>query len=509
LHDRAMQAVTQGILITDPRQPDNPLIYVSPGFTAITGFTAEEAIGRNCRFLQGPETDPAAVAAIREALLHGKPCRVELLNYRRDGSTFWNELSIAPVSDNQGNISHFVVVQTDVTSRRQLEEHYRQAQKMEAIGRLAGGVAHDFNNLLTVINGYSEVLLQDPSLSEESRTLVELIEKAGRSSAQLTQKLLTFSRRQVIKPQVLDLNEILNDVQAMIRSLIGEQITLTTSLDPALECIEADRGDVEQVIMNLVINSRDAMPTGGALQITTRNASESEAPVGAASPVRSVTLEISDTGHGMTEEVQRRIFEPFFTTKEAGQGTGLGLSVVHGVIKQNRGDIQVSSQAGRGTKVVVYWPATSNRKAPDMAVPAQPRAIGHENARRTILLVEDEEQVRRFSRQALTTVGYQVLDARDGRAALEIAKSYREPIHLLVTDVVMPKMGGAELAAQLAHSHPETKVLFVSGYSDDAVVRHGIRTDSIHFLSKPFSMSALAAMAKLILDREARHGVRS
>ena len=328
LRDRAIQSVTQGILIADMGRPDNPIIYASPGFERLTGYTAAESVGRNCRFLQGPDTDGNAVAQLRDAVRAGRPCTVELLNYRKDGSPFWNEVSISPVFDGQPKPTHFVGVQTDVTGRRLLEEQLRQAQKMEAIGRLAGGVAHDFNNLLTIINGYSEIIQGRLAADDSLRGLAREIGQAGDRAASLTRQLLAFSRKQVLEPKVLSLTAIVTDTSRMLQRLIGEDIDLVTSLEPSLGRVKADPGQIEQILINLSVNARDAMPQGGRLTVVTANA-DLDASASSADPDFRpgpyVMLGVTDTGTGMDEETKARIFEPFFTTKGVGQGDGAGL----------------------------------------------------------------------------------------------------------------------------------------------------------------------------------------
>ena len=365
LRDRAIQAVTQGILITDPNQPDNPIIYASPGFLRLTGYQAEQVIGRNCRFLQGKDTDPAAVARVRRAIQVGEACTVELVNYRTDGSAFWNELSISPVRDSAGRLTHLVGVQADVTARRTLEEQFRQAQKMEAFGQLAGGVAHDFNNQLTIINGYSELLFQRLLKGDPSREFIAQINKAGERSAGLTRQLLAFSRQQVLAPRLLDLNEVVAETEKMLCRLIGEDIRLATIKDPQLGVVRADPGQIEQVLMNLAVNARDAMPEGGRLTIETQNVEVEEAYAQGhpdAHVGSHVLLSVTDTGTGMTPEVCARIFEPFFTTKGPGKGTGLGLATVYGIISQSGGHLAVSSKVGVGTTFEVYLPRVEQRE---------------------------------------------------------------------------------------------------------------------------------------------------
>jgi PAS domain S-box-containing protein len=500
LRDRAFEAVAQGVLITDPSQPDNPIVYSNPAFEKITGYPRAEIQGRNCRFLQGPGTDPAAVDKVRAAIREKRPCLVELLNYRKDGAPFWNALSVAPVFDNGGALSHFVGLQTDVTSLKNLEQQLRQAQKMEAFGQLAGGVAHDFNNLLTVILGYSELMLASLPVGDPSREPIQEICNAGERAALLTRQLLAFSRKQVVEPQVLDLNSVVAGMEKMLKRLIGEDVELTAVPAPGLATVKADPGQVEQVLLNLAVNARDAMPQGGKITIETANVDldegygQSHAEV---VPGRYVLLAVSDTGCGMTEQVKAHIFEPFFTTKEVGKGTGLGLATVFGIVKQSGGHVRVYSEAGHGTTIKVYLPSVAE------AVPAVQSIVEPEPARsagQTILLVEDEKAVRAMTALALRSKGYTLLEAANGEEAVLLGEQHTGPIHLLMSDVVMPRMGGRQLAERLTSQHPEMRVLFVSGYTDDAVVRHGVLRAEVAFLQKPFTMDALHRKVQKILD---------
>ncbi|OWK34144.1 sensory box histidine kinase/response regulator [Fimbriiglobus ruber] len=500
LRDRAIRAATQGLLITDPNKPDNPIVYVSPGFERITGYASDEVLGCNCRFLQGADTDPVAVARLREAVRDAKSCSVELLNYRKDGTPFWNELSISPVRDEVGCLTHFVGVQADATGRRSLEEQFRQVQKMEAVGQLAAGVAHDFNNLLTIINGYSEILLQGLPSDDPFRDMVTEIFKAGERSAGLTRQLLAFSRRQVLTPRILVLNGVVADTNKMLRRLIGADVRLTTTLDRGLGAVRADSGQIEQVLMNLAVNARDAMPRGGVLTIETRNVELDDAYARAhpdARPGPYVLLGVSDTGCGMSPEVRARIFEPFFTTKGAGKGTGLGLATVYGIVQQSGGHIMVDSEVGVGSTFKVYLPRVNlvaeNTKAhPGAGTP--PRGT------ETVLIAEDDDGVRALIVRVLAHNGYTVLEAADGDEAVRLSSAHVGSIHLLVTDVVMPGAGGRSVAEQVAERHPESRVLFVSGYTDDAVIRHGVLREGVNFLQKPYSPVALMFKVREVLD---------
>jgi PAS domain S-box-containing protein len=500
LRDRAIQAVTQGIFITDAEPPDYPIFYASPGFERMTGYTQEEVLGKNWRFLQGKDTDPEAVALVRKAVHEGRPCTVELLEYRKDGSPFWNELSISPVLDAEGRLAHFIGVQTDVTERRLLEAQYHQAQKMEAVGQLAGGIAHDFNNLLTIINGYSELVLSQMWPGDPNLELVAQIHRAGERSAALTRQLLVFSRKQVVAPRVLDLGAVVADAEKMLRRMIGEDVRLETKLGSRQVLVRADPGQLEQVLMNLTVNARDAMPRGGRLAIATAavelDADHTRVRVGARLGPYAL-LTVSDTGGGMTPEVMARIWEPFYTTKGVGNGSGLGLAVVHGIVEQAGGFIVVESTPGVGTTFDIYLPAVEG-SAEFHRGSADPRLPPRGNE--TVLLVEDEDGVRTLTRHVLADRGYLVLEASDGEEALGVASRHPGPIHLLLTDVVMPGMGGRELADRIAALRPEAKVLYVSGYTDDAIVRHGVLEEQVSFLQKPFSTIALASKVREVLD---------
>jgi CheY-like chemotaxis protein len=371
---------------------------------------------------------------------------------------------------------------------------------MDAVGQLAAGVAHDFNNLLTIINGYSDLLLQGLPSSDPNRELIAEILKAGERSAGLTRQLLAFSSQQVLAPRVLDLNSVVADSYKMLRRLIGEDIRLHTSLAPALGTIRADPGQLEQLLLNLAVNSRDAMPRGGQLTIQTRNINLDEDHVRTHADARSgphVCLSVTDTGVGMPPEIQARIFEPFFTTKGPGKGTGLGLATVYGIVKQSSGHIVVESTVGVGTTFEVYFPQTDKPAGGSKVVTG---LLAPPKGDETLLLVEDEGGVRGLTRHVLVGCGYKVLEAADGPAALMVAAAHPGPVHLLIADVVMPGMGGREVAEQLGKRHPKMRVLFVSGYTDDAVIRYGVMRDSVNFLQKPFAPAALALKVREVLD---------
>jgi two-component system cell cycle sensor histidine kinase/response regulator CckA len=500
LRDRALEAVSQGIVITDYELPERPVIYVNQGFERLTGYSREEALGRNCRFLQGPLTDRETVLGIRKAIDSYSNHYCELLNYRKDGSTFWNAVSISPVRNEHGRVRYFLGVLVDVTDRRRLEEHYSQAQKMEAVGRFAGGVAHDFNNLLTVINGYGDMLLDMLPAQSEPHRLIDQIRQAGERGANLTRQILAFSKHKGSVPLVLDVNEVIVNMEAMLCRLIGEDLEFRTRLAANLQPVKLDPAQLDQIIVNLVINARDAMPGGGLLSISTKRAELSEDDVCGhldAKPGCFAILSISDTGVGMDEATRARVFEPFFTTKGS-RGTGLGLATVHRIVHQAGGFIEVLSAPGDGTSFQVYLPSINDLPTRAANPPlAPPQRRGNE----TVLLVEDEEGVRRLACHTLQQVGFHVLQAPNGPEALEISEQFAGPIHLLLSDVVMPRMSGRELAGRLKRARPGIKVLYMSGYVDDALVHHGVLNDEADFLQKPFDAAGLTAKVQEALQR--------
>ena len=388
----------------------------------------------------------------------------------------------------------------DITEQKKLEAQFLQAQKMEAVGRLAGGVAHDFNNLLTVINSHSQLALLELKEWDPLREKFESIQKAGERAANLTRQLLAFSRRQVVEMKVIDLNTLLRDLEKMLHRVIGEDIELKTSLDAGLGRVKADPGQIEQAILNLVVNARDAMPSGGKLTIQTGNEDVDQEFAGkhmGLKPGRYVMLSVSDTGVGMPPEVKERLFEPFFTTKEKGKGTGLGLSTVYGVVKQSGGEIWIYSEPGFGTIFKIYLPAVDEPLEAAKRRPVGERMPrGHE----TILVVEDEDEVRKLAVGILSKQGYKVLDASHGGDAMLMLEENREPIHLLLTDVVMPGINGPDFARRMKFVHPDLRVLYMSGYADNVIFQHGILDKAMAFLQKPFTIERLTGKVREVLD---------
>jgi signal transduction histidine kinase len=410
--------------------------------------------------------------------------------------------SARPILDAEGRRLGAVAALQDITEQRSLEAQFRQAQKMEAVGRLAGGVAHDFNNLLSVILGYTEITLAAGDVSKRVRENLEEVHEAGQRAAELTRQLLAFSRKQIIEPRVVDLGGLVHDMEKMLRRVIGEDIKLTTNLAANLGCVRADPGQIEQIVMNLVVNARDAMPRGGSLTLETGDrvldaAFARDNP--GARPGSYVQLAVIDNGTGIPHEIQGKIFEPFFTTKGEGKGTGLGLATVYGIVKQNGGYIQLESEPGRGTAVRIFLPLVREQAEGIDQTTAAPTTGGTE----TILLVEDEPSLRHLVSAALRGYGYNVLDAEDSVEALRLCEAHQGPIHLLLADFILPGVRGDELARRAAKFHPEARVLYMSGYTDDALVRDGILEPGVALLQKPFETSLLARRVREILDAPA------
>ena len=409
-----------------------------------------------------------------------------------DGSVRWGRLTCTAVRGADGEFSHAVALVEDITERKALEEQLLHAQKLDAVGRLAGGVAHDFNNLLTALGGHAEFLVAGLDPDDPRRHEAEEIRRIGERAAHLTRHLLAFSRRQMLQPRVLDLTELVGELEKMLTRLIGEHIELRSVAAPDLWPVEADPGQLEQVVVNLIVNARDAMPTGGTLTIELGNAEVEDGADGAL-PGRYVRVAVTDTGLGLDPGVREHLFEPFFTTKELGKGTGLGLATTYGIVEQSGGFIRVESEPDRGTRFEVYFPASE--RAPEQPAPLPADAGG---GRETVLLVEDEEVVRDVVRQMLERQGYEVLVAGDGEEALALAEEHRGHIDVLATDVVMPRMSGRELADRLLPLRPGLPVLFMSGYTEDPAVWDGLE-ERRAFLQKPFSVSDLSAALRSLL----------
>jgi PAS domain S-box-containing protein len=494
---QAVNASGEVVFMTDR---EGVFTFVNPEFTRLYGYTEAEVLGQATpRILRSGMIDAAHYARFWDTLRQKRVARGEISNKTKDGRLVSVASSVNPVLNEKGDIAAYLAIQRDVSERKRLEEQYLQAQKMEAVGRLAAGVAHDFNNLLTIINGYSDLLLERLPADDPARDSVAEIKGAGERATGLTRQLLAFSRQQIRTSRVLDLNALVATSIKMLRRLIGEDVELVFIPGGDLDMIKADPGQIEQVLMNLAVNARDAMLRGGKLTIETSNFLADQAYSSSHYPMPPgsyVMLAVSDTGQGMDAETQARIFEPFFTTKGQGKGTGLGLPTVYGIVKQSAGYTWVYSELGQGTTFKIYLPAAEG--TPDAAKAIGAVAGGSE----TVLLVEDEAKLRSLARSVLESRGYKVLEARTSMEALLIPSQYQGPIHLLLTDVVMPALSGRELAEKLTKLHPELKILFMSGYTDDTVVRHGVLESGMAYLQKPFSPDALARKVREVLDAQ-------
>jgi PAS domain S-box-containing protein len=475
------------------------ITYVNPAFTRITGHTATEAVGRHGSFLTDGASDQNLLTGIRTAFDRGDTWGGRLRYWRSDRSMVDIDLAVSPLRDASGSVVGSVEIARDVSREIALEAQLTEAQRMEAIGRLAGGIAHDFNNILTAISGFAELAADNLPADHPVADDVTQIVKASERAAALTQALLAFSRRQVMQPQVLDLNEVVVGVSPMLARLIGEDVELAVHAEPALGCTMADRGQFEQVVMNLVVNARDAMPKGGRLTIETGNVelgdAYARAHVGAVAGPH-VMLAVRDNGLGMTPEVLEHAFEPFFTTKGHGKGTGLGLSTVIGIVAQSGGSIDVQSSPGKGTDFRIYLPRVDTPSHDEG--PSHPSSSGRPGTE-TILVAEDEPAVRLFVERVLRHAGYKVYSASNGEEALAVASTL-DRLDLLFTDMVMPGMGGPELVLALAAVRPGLRNIYASGYTDDASFRSDVSDSTVPYLAKPFTASALLAMVREVLD---------
>jgi two-component system cell cycle sensor histidine kinase/response regulator CckA len=495
-----IQASPLAIFVLDP---EARVRLWNPAAEHLFGWREEEVLGRTLPSV--PPTQVKESKRLFQRMLAGESLDgLELQRQRKDGSPIYISIFTAPLYDVHGQITGIMALNSDITESKRLKEQLLQSQKMEVVGRLAGGVAHDFNNLLTAITGYSELVLNFMDEDNPLRQDVAEIRKAGDRAASLTRQLLAFSRKQVLQPKVLDLNKVVESMGKMLQRLLPSDIDLTISQEQNLGRVMADPGQIEQVILNLAINARDAMPQGGRLTLTTANVylKESQARrLVDVEPGHYVMLMISDTGCGMDPETRSHIFEPFFTTKEMGKGTGLGLSTVYGIVKQSGGHISVHSQPGEGATFKVYLPRISGVLEP--ATQASPESTTEYRGQETILLVEDEDGVRQLVSTVLKRHGFKVLEASHGGDALQITAEHSGPIHLVLTDVVMPGIGGQELAQRLKPLHPDLKVLYMSGYADYSHLHQDLPDQEIYYLQKPFEAHALLQRVRELLDAPA------
>jgi PAS domain S-box-containing protein len=478
------------IIILSPE--DERVLDVNRRACEIYGLSREEFVGTSMVTLTRDITPGKHY--IQKMLDSSGDLEFESVQYRRDGSELFLEVnaSLVTYKDQPAILS----INRDITERRQLEEQLRQVQKMESVGTLAGGIAHDFNNLMTAVIGYSTMLMKELDPKDSIYEDLGEIKKAADRAAALTRQLLAFSRKQLLQPTVLNLNGIVTDISKMLERLIGDHIELVKELDRSLWMIEVDPGQIEQVLVNLAVNARDAMPEGGRLTINTINVELAGAycrHLGIA-PGEYIMLTVSDTGCGMSEEIQKRIFEPFFTTKEVGKGTGLGLSTVHGIIKQSDGEIEVQSTIGEGTTFRLYFPRTTLKQLESVAETFGAESAAETNG--TVLLVEDDAGVRAITDRILQRMGYKVLVADLPRTAITICEQHNGPIELMLTDMVMPGMNGQELAKRLKERRPEMRIIFMSGYTEDELIRNMLGDERVEFIQKPFEPDALARLIR-------------
>ena len=502
----AVQQAKESIIITDAQLdlPGPAIIFVNPAFTTMTGYTSEEVIGKTPRLLQGPRTDKTVLRRLRETLQKGEVFEGEAVNYRKGGKEFDLEWQVAPLRDSAGAITHFVAIQRDITARKQMETKLTQSQKLETVGKLAGGIAHEFNSIMTAIIGQSELLLNDLPLRDPLLKNAREIRLAADRAATLTRQLLAYGRKQILQPEILDLNSVLAEMETMLRHLLGKNSDVSIIPSAGLKPVKVDAGQIEQVIVNIVMNAADAMPNGGKLTLETANVTLDQEYVAHFPGLKAgeyVQLAITDTGLGMSNEVKARLFEPFFTTKDVGQGTGLGLATCYGILKQSGGHISVYSESARGATFKIYLPQVEplpKTPPPRLDSPDLPRGT------ETILLAEDDPALREMAATLLRRLGYTVLTAANGLEALNL-KQQRGTGHvdLLFTDVVMPDMGGKELSDRIHVLYPRTRILFTSAYTRGAILHQGVLEAGVALLQKPFTPGVLARKVREVLDQPA------
>jgi PAS domain S-box-containing protein len=500
---RSLEQSYSSVILTDQ---EGMIEYVNPYFTHVTGYGQDEILGKNLRVLFPQMMNEVEFTALWEMVKSGKEWKSEVLNRKKNGTPSWELISISPIKNEQNQISDFLVIKDDITEIKELQLQLSHAQKMESIGTLAGGIAHDFNNLLTVINGHAEICLMKLGDKNPSHRDIVSILQAGKKAEKLTKQLLAFSRKQIYEPRIININQVIQSLDQIIRRLIGEDIQIQITLAEAPSKIKADPIQIEQIMLNLIVNARDA------INFKTEFASEKKITIetgmvyldsdyvtehAGSKEGAHVVLSISDNGIGMTDDIKAKIFEPFFTTKASGKGTGLGLATVYGIVKQNQGSIYVYSEPNTGTTFKIYWPVSG-----EMISAESVETVGPERYRgkETILLVEDEEGVLNFATMALKEQGYTVHQAPNGKIALDFMSTNTIPVDLLITDLIMPQMGGKELADRLKKTHPGLRVLFTSGYTDNHIVHSGALKKGLRFIQKPYSVQSLTKKVREILD---------
>jgi PAS domain S-box-containing protein len=494
---RAIEQSAETIVITDTA---GKIEYVNPSFERTTGYSRDEAIGQNPRMLKSGKQDEAFYQKLWETISSGETFKGNMTNRRKDGSFYEEEATISPVFDSSGKVINFVAVKRDITQERELQRQLQTAQRMEAVGTLAGGIAHDFNNALTGVFGFGEILRSQLAGNEDALSNLDEILRCGERAATLTRQILTYSRRQIIEPANLSLNNVITDLLKLVSKVLGEQIEIRMFLEKDLPTIRADIGQIEQVVMNLVMNARDAMPGGGQLLIETEVANLDAEYVRHhlyMSVGSYVVLRVTDTGVGMDQKTRERVFDPFFTTKTPDKGSGLGLAMVYGIVKQHNGFIHLYSEPGIGTTIKIYLPPVEG--APDVLESHKLSEI--RGGTETILLAEDDESVRMLVERSLRDLGYTVLVTRNGEEAIEIFHQNSDKISLALLDIVMPLQGGKEAYEGMNQIKPELKVIFMSGYSANSVHESFVLIAGVPFLPKPFSPSSLARKVREVLDR--------
>lgn len=500
----AVETTRMPMILTDPRQPDNPIVFANAAFLQMTGYVPEEIVGLNCRFLQGPETDQATIAEVRDAVMARREISTEILNYRKNGSSFWNALYISPVYDCDGELMYFFASQLDVSRRRDAEDALRQSQKMEAVGQLTGGIAHDFNNLLQVVLGYSDIVRGYAERHDDAKLerAIGNIRTAAERGARLTSQLLAFARKQRLDGRPLNLNSLVDHLTDMAMRTLGANIRLELDMAPDLWNSRLDPVQAELAILNLLINARDAMPQGGTVTISTSNRviAEADAVVFGSIPAgRYVSLDIEDTGMGMSADVLARVLDPFFTTKEEGKGTGLGLSMVYGFAKQSGGTIRLYSEPGQGTTAKLLFPVIDQGVVAPVATqpgPSTDRLSGDE----TILIVEDRADVGELAEIILEEFGYTILRCENAPEALALIEQHQD-IDLLFSDLVMPGgLNGVALARETRKRIPRVKVLLTTGFAEASLERKDAGGSEFDIISKPYTRLELVRKIRLVLD---------
>jgi PAS domain S-box-containing protein len=512
----AVEKVGDSIIVTDK---DGVIQYVNSTFLHTTGYTREEVIGKFPYELGGSAGAAHLFPDIVKTLKSGKTWQGMVDSHKKDGSLYYESATISPMFDENGKMIHHVCIRQDLTDRLKLEEEkerleqqYHQAQKLESIGRLAGGVAHDLNNLLGPILGYAELLLQNTDESDERHSSLDVIHKSGLRARDVVRQLLAFSRKQSLSMKEVDLSTVVEGFQDLLRRTLLENIRIEYRLVGGLT-IKADTGQLEQVLLNLAVNAQDAMPEGGILVLETEetllDAEYIEKHSGATiDPGRYAVLKVSDTGHGIDKATLEKIFEPFFSTKDMGKGTGLGLAMVYGTVKQHNGYIWAYSEKGKGTIFRAYFPLLDASPAPVSPPVIETSETPVKTGAETVMVVEDDTNVRQLTLQILTQKGYQVLSAESGAECLKLLEKRTDPVHILLTDVIMPDMNGKELYSKVEKRLPGVKVIYMSGYTDEVIAHHGVLDPGTHFIQKPFSTRDLAAKVREVLD-DVSHGTIS